>query len=327
VDWNEDGKKDLVLGGGTGRVHIYLNVNTDADPVFDSYLVLVAAGKPLDVGQGSAPFIVDWNNDGVRDMLVGEYLGRVYLLINTGTNKDPLFPTKPFLMDGASIMVVGGGYSGPMVQDYNRDGKKDLLAGGTNGMIHFYENKNTDEDPQFDGFELLKAGGIDIKLGQYTKPDAVDWDGDGFMDILCGCGSGHVYFFHALGPLAVSTNQISAASGDAIDFMYDGGAANGNRKYLTLGSVTGTSPGIPLPGGQATLPLNWDPFTNVVIQLINTPVFDKFMGQLDASGEAAGKLSVPPLDPATVGLVMYYAYCLNNPFDYVSNPPAIEIVP
>jgi hypothetical protein len=207
------------------------------------------------------------------------------------------------------------------------DGMKDLLSGEAEGRIFYFENKGTDEDPFFDGYQILEGAAGQIDIGKASKITMADWDGDGFMDILCGCSIGYVYFLHALGPLSLSENWFSAASGGAIDFSLDAKAANGNRNYLTLGSVTGTTPGTPLPGGQVTLPLNWDPFTNLVMQLANSPVFQNFMGKLDASGEAAATMTVPPLDPATVGMVMYYAYCLNAPFNYVSNPAAIEIAP
>jgi hypothetical protein len=51
------------------------------------------------------------------------------------------------------------------------------------------------------------------------------------------------------------------------------------------------------------------------------------LGTLDASGTATAQLNAPPLRPEFVGITMHYAYALNNPFDFVSNPVAIEIVP
>jgi len=40
-----------------------------------------------------------------------------------------------------------------------------------------------------------------------------------------------------------------------VHFDLDAGVENAGRTYFLLGSLSGTSPGIPLPGGQATLPL------------------------------------------------------------------------
>ena len=42
-------------------------------------------------GQTNAT-VVDWNNDGLKDLLVGEYIGGfITLFLNQGTNLNPLF--------------------------------------------------------------------------------------------------------------------------------------------------------------------------------------------------------------------------------------------
>jgi hypothetical protein len=120
---------------------------------------------------------------------------------------------------------------------------------------------------------------------------------------------------------------ILPEAGGTVDLMLDATNAGANRNYIVLAGVTGTSPGFPLPGGLATLPLNWDVFTDFVLHFLNTPVFADFMGQLDASGQAAAQINAPALPPGTAGLVMYYAFALNNPFDFVSNAAQVEVVP
>jgi hypothetical protein len=114
--------------------------------------------------------------------------------------------------------------------------------------------------------------------------------------------------------------------GGKVNFFLNAGVNNASRNYLLLGSISGTSPGIPLPGGMATLPLNWDIFTNAVLLYVNTPVFDKFLGGLDAGGKAVATLTLGPI-PGTAGLSMHFAYLLNNPFNYVSTPVNIVVVP
>ena len=122
-------------------------------------------------------------------------------------------------------------------------------------------------------------------------------------------------------------NKIYENTGGIVNLSLDAGPANAGRNYLLLGSVTGTSPGIPLPGGKVTLPLNWDMFTNIVIDFINTPIFWNFMGTLNGSGAANAKFDT--LGPITgaAGLTMNFAYALNSPWNFVSNPVGIEIVP
>ncbi|MHC4945048.1 MAG: FG-GAP repeat domain-containing protein [Planctomycetota bacterium] len=320
MDWNNDGRKDLIAGEHNGFVRIYLNTNTDEDPVFDGYTFLQVGGSDFDCGYDATPHIVDWNKDGKKDVLCGNSLGGVQLLINVGSDANPVFDDAVFLKDG-DLDLDAGYYVSPTVADWNCDGKKDLLVGNSIGKIYYYENKGTDDHPVFDGSILLA-----VKVYNYAHIDVADWDGDATVDILSGVGYGYVYFFRALGPLSLDENRIHESIGGQIIMSLDAGTSNANRNYIVLGTLSGTSPGTPLPGGLATLPLNWDVLTDIVLLMINSPVFSNFLGTLDAAGTAFARLNAPPV-PGLAGFTMHYAYCLNNPFDFVSNPVAIEVVP
>lgn len=67
-----------------------------------------AGGKPIDVSTGHAtPYVIDWNGDGKKDLLVGQFDGgklRIYL--NEGTNAAPEFGEFAFLQsNGADASV------------------------------------------------------------------------------------------------------------------------------------------------------------------------------------------------------------------------------
>lgn len=56
-DWDEDGKKDLLLGTFTadnvsGSILFYPNTGTDNNPVFGDHTLLEADGKPISVSCG-----------------------------------------------------------------------------------------------------------------------------------------------------------------------------------------------------------------------------------------------------------------------------------
>jgi hypothetical protein len=121
---------------------------------------------------------------------------------------------------------------------------------------------------------------------------------------------------------------LPESTGGAVNLSLNAGAANGNRKYLVLGSVSGFDPGILLPGGQEILPLNWDPFTLLVADLLNSSLFQHFLGTLDGAGQAQALFDTQgPLPSGLSGLKLYFAFALNNPWDFASNPVVIEIVP
>jgi len=120
---------------------------------------------------------------------------------------------------------------------------------------------------------------------------------------------------------------VSAQSGGRVGIHVAAGEENAGRNYLILGSASGTAGGIPLPGGKETLPLTWDAFTELVLAYLNSPIFKGFLGKLDANGGAEAQLNAPPLDPGYVGVVLHFVCCLNQPFDFVSNPVPIAIEP
>jgi len=93
-----------------------------------------------------------------------------------------------------------------------------------------------------------------------------------------------------------------------------------------LGTVSGNDPGMLLPGG-ATLPLNWDIFTDIALSLANTAIFPKFWDVLDAAGHGDAQINSPPLIAGTEGTEMHFAFTLVNPCDFASNPIELVIVP
>lgn len=128
--------------------------------------------------------------------------------------------------------------------------------------------------------------------------------------------------------LTADVHTLSSRTGGIVTFTLDAGADNANRGYILLGSMSGTDPGTLLPGGAANLPINWDFFSNVVATAINTSMFSNFLGQLDASGAATASFDTQgSLPPAFVGTVMHFAFALNSPWDFASDPAAVEIVP
>ncbi|MHC4946460.1 MAG: choice-of-anchor Q domain-containing protein, partial [Planctomycetota bacterium] len=179
-------------------------------------------------------------------------------------------------------------------------------------------------DPAGDDYHLTWLSPC---INRGNDQDAPDEDFDGDARPQAGTTDMGADEFDGLHSLAADLYTISCAAGGSIRFDINGSAGNAGRNCLLLGSATGTTPGIALPGGFATLPVTWDPFTDVVLLLVNSVLFTDFLGALDPSGSAAAQLNAPPLDPAYAGMTLYFAFCLNSPFDFVSNPVAVKLIP
>jgi len=134
-----------------------------------------------------------------------------------------------------------------------------------------------------------------------------------------------VQYYSVIG-LASDSSTLSEKGGK-VNFFLDATAGNANQNYILLTSATGTSPGIPLPGG-AILPINWDLVTSLNASMLNTPLFNSFLGTLDASGKANAMLEIKgALGPGAVGLKLFFAYALDKGAVFASsNAVTITIV-
>lgn len=176
-------------------------------------------------------------------------------------------------------------------------------------------------DPYLHLFSLSPC----INRGTHAGAPALDMDGDPrpFMGTV-DMGGDEYTGVHLL---EADLFEIQEGTVGRVDFALHGGVENMGRTYLLLGSLSGTAPGIPLPGHGANLPLNWDPFTHLVIQLMNTAVLSGFMGTLDGLGEGSASLdTLGPLPPGSAGITLSFAYGLKEPWNVVSNPVQVKVV-
>lgn len=188
-DWNEDGVNDIIAGTNFGELNVYINSGSNLYPEFEDRQA-VDDGK-VDSGTVSMPCIVDWDNDGLKDVLMGNRNGTVFVYTNKGSNSSPVFTSGRELMHGD---VDCGSYSAPTVADWDGDGRKDLILGDYNGRLNAFLNVGTDDDPVFDEDPVEVWGGLfSFSTFNYTTPFAVKNHNNGLFDILTGCGDGRVY--------------------------------------------------------------------------------------------------------------------------------------
>ncbi len=195
VDYNLDGHKDLLVGMADGTVSLLLNRRSDADPLFMAPISLEAEDGPIKVGANAAPFVLDYDNNGTFDLLVGSGDGHLYYYAKRGDNVLPSFRAATLItgLDGIPLDVESDCI--PWVSDWNGDYRKDLLLGSGNGTVMQAINVGSDSAPVFDRLRPLSAGDQVIEAAGPAAPCVVDWNADGRPDVLLGSGDGtiHVY--------------------------------------------------------------------------------------------------------------------------------------
>jgi len=85
--------------------------------------------------------------------------------------------------------------------------------------------------------------------------------------------------------------SLSVSAGGVQTLTLVAGAANAGLPYLLLGSLTGSSPGLPLDGD--VLPLNIDAYTLFTLQTPNTAPLAGSAGVLDGAGGATATFTLP----------------------------------
>ncbi len=194
VDWGSTAQKNLLIGQADGKVKFFLNTGSISAPAFDAG-TFVQVGQPgsktdIDVGDRATPTIVDWNADGVNDLVVGGLDGKIHVFANVGTDAAPDFRVQTLAQANSADLVVPMVRSSPVIMDLDGDGKKDILTGDTEGQLLLYSNTGTNQAPSFSGYTAITADGVAINLPGTlrSRPFVCDWTGDGLLDVLIGYG-------------------------------------------------------------------------------------------------------------------------------------------
>jgi hypothetical protein len=77
---------------------------------FQPGVKIEADGKAIDAGYGVVPSAVDWNGDGKKDLIVGQFEGgKIRLYLNQGTDNAPVFKDFTYLQAGGEDIDLPSG--------------------------------------------------------------------------------------------------------------------------------------------------------------------------------------------------------------------------
>ena len=127
----------------------------------------------------------------------------------------------------------------------------------------------------------------------------------------------------------LDATSLSLAAGRTLHPTIAAPCANpATSLYLIAWTASGTAPGITLAPG-LTLPLNYDPLTQLGLDGLNGPVFGSFLGLLDAQGMGQATFTLPPNASLPLGTTHFAGLLLGQSqlFTAVTNAISLQLTP
>lgn len=251
----------LIADRNNSRILLYKN--------FPENLYFDKEELPVDLTDSNIPGhrvsrwkMLDFNGDSKVD-LVGFLETRrtgcqILVLKNKNTNDEPLY-SPPEILKTLNGNLLGTGVSiNPLLADFDNDGDLDFIDVAPYADFIYFENTGTsgqynyqDGKPMYQNNELLR---MESRYGRAIKASAIDWNKDGFIDIIAGDEDGKVSFLKNTGKIvngipefkqphflqqkarfvdtgALATPRIFDWDGDGLDDIVSGNGA-GNIYFI-----------------------------------------------------------------------------------------------
>ncbi|MFM2226431.1 MAG: hypothetical protein RJA07_2633 [Bacteroidota bacterium] len=252
VDVNNDSFPDLLaapnnINSSENRKNVwyYQHSGTKSQQPFnfksDSFLV----SEMIDVGSNSYPAFLDFDNDGLNDLMIssgGTYdniaqnsFAQLFLYKNVGSINHAKFQ-----LISNNFMNLKSWHQpllAPTFGDVDGDGLIDMLCGLIDGKIMFFKNTGTLGSPQF---TWQSSNFQNIDVGDYATPQFFDFNNDGLLDLACGNMIGTLSYFKNVGTNIAPSFTLITSNFGGVDVKENGDVTGFSAPFFFR--FTNTSP-------------------------------------------------------------------------------------
>ena len=223
-DWDQDGHMDLVVGDEDGSVAWVRNTGKKYNgmPEFETPKLFQQKADLLKCGALCTPVSVDWDGDGIDDLVVGNAAGELVFFKNLTGGPDPSWSAPQLMTSGGKVLRIMAGYNGsiqgpverkwgytaPSVADWDGDGKLDVVMNDIVGKIRWYKGDGSlnlseamDVKVAWDGpapkpeWNWWNPGPEDFVTQWRTTPFVIDFNADGLNDIIMLDTEGYLAYY------------------------------------------------------------------------------------------------------------------------------------
>ena len=260
LDVNNDNKKDLIASPNFDNISVndrvawlYTNSQSTTQPLFNYQQQDFLVDEMIEHGSTAAPSFVDFDGDGLLDLVIGNYgirvnastyRTRLVAYQNIGTSTTPIF--KLFSLDFASLQQYNFKRLAPSFGDMDNDGDLDMVIGQEDGTLLYVQNTGTATSPSF----ATPFQYTNIDVGQHATPTLANIDRDGDLDLIIGERNGNINYYENTGTASLAAFSTTAntetfgfidarmpgfSEGNSAPIVWD----NNGSYHLFVGNETG----------------------------------------------------------------------------------------
>jgi hypothetical protein len=210
ADVNGDNLQDIIVAPFDGasdtpshKTWLYKNTGTAPGKHFSFVTDNFLQETMLDDGEHAAPAFVDYNGDGLMDLVIATranlYGGYSYdhleLYKNIGTVKKAVYQKVD--EDFASLAKYKLAYLAPTFADIDGDGRPDMMLGRQEGKLMYY--KNVADSGGTLQMKLVSMQYQGMRTGGYSTPCLAHISNDSLFDLVVGRDSGTFVYYKNTG--------------------------------------------------------------------------------------------------------------------------------